>query len=128
MNLPTRSSPKLIRFVLLHHLIRYANHYNRVCGHASECGHAPTSLYGVGLVLLLHSLRSRTISTVTPISPMSALICCFHVFLGRHRLLTPGGAKFVTLRATFFSSRLCTCPDHRRRPLLLDVVDWWEVQ
>ena len=72
---------------------------------------------GLVLLLLLNSLRSRAISTVSPNSLMSSLICCFHVFLGHLCRLTAGGAKFVTLRATLFSSRLCTCTDHRRRPL-----------
>ena len=53
------------------------------------------------------------------------LICCFHVFLGRPRRLTPGSVKFIPLRATLFSSRLCTCPDHRRRPLrIISLIGW----
>ena len=40
-------------------------------------------LVGVGLVLLLHSFRSRATSWVTPTPAMSSFICWCHVFLGR---------------------------------------------
>ena len=70
-----------------------------------------------GIVLRLRSLQSRTISTVTPTSLMYSLICCFHVFLGRTRRLSPGSAKFIVLRVTLFSSRCCTCLNHRRPTL-----------
>ena len=42
-------------------------------------------LVGVGLVLLLHSFRSRATSWVTPTPAMSSFICWCHVFLGRPR-------------------------------------------
>ena len=41
----------------------------------------------------------------------------FYVFHGRPRRLIHGGAKVITLRAMYFSSRLCTCANHRRGPL-----------
>ena len=47
-------------------------------------------LVGVGLVLRLHSVRSRAISWVTPTAVMSSFSCWFHVFLGRPRRLVPG--------------------------------------
>ena len=54
---------------------------------------------------------------MTPTSLISPLICCRHMLLGLPRRLTPGSAEFIILRATLFSSRLCTCTNHRRRPL-----------
>jgi len=57
------------------------------------------------------------LSTVTATSLVSSLICCFHVFLGSPRHLKPGCAKVINQRATLFSCRLCTRPNHRRRPL-----------
>ena len=73
-------------------------------------------LVGVGLVLRLHSVRSRAISWVTPTAVMSSFSCWFHVFLGRPRRLVPGMARFITLRVTLSASRLWTCPNQRRRP------------
>ena len=73
-------------------------------------------LLGVGLVLLLHSFRSRATSWVTPTHVMSSLICWCHVFLGRPRRLVPGIASSITLRVTLSASRLWTCPNQRRRP------------
>ena len=73
-------------------------------------------LLGVGLVLLLHSFRSRATSWVTPTHVMSSLICWCHVFLGRPRRLVPGIASYITLRVTLSASRLWTCPNQRRRP------------
>ena len=73
-------------------------------------------LLGVGLVLLLHSFRSRATSWVTPTHVMSSLICWYHVFLGRPRRLVPGIASSITLRVTLSASRLWTCPNQRRRP------------
>ena len=72
---------------------------------------------GVGLVLLLHSFRSRATSWVTPTPVMSSLICWCHVFLGRPRRLVPGIARSITLRVTSFASRCWICPNQRRRPL-----------
>ena len=73
-------------------------------------------LVGVGLVLRLHSVRSRAISWVTPTAVMSSFSCWFHVFLGRPRRLLPGMTRFITLRVTLSASRLWTCPIQRRRP------------
>ena len=73
-------------------------------------------LLAVGLVLRLHSVRSRAISWVTPTAVMSSFSCWFHVFLGRPRRLVPGMARFITLRVTMSASRLWTCPNQRRRP------------
>ena len=50
------------------------------------------------------------ISTVTPAYFTAFLIYCFHVFLVRSRRVSRGSVEFITLRATLFSSRLCTCP------------------
>ena len=74
-------------------------------------------LVRVGLVLLLHSFRSRATSWVTPTPAMSSFICWCHVFLGRPRRLVPGIASSITLRVTLVASRLWTCPNQRRRPL-----------
>ena len=74
-------------------------------------------LVGVGLVLLLHSFRSRATSWVTPTPAMSSFICWCHVFLGRPRRLVPGIVSSITLRVTLVVSRLWTCPNQRRRPL-----------
>ena len=73
-------------------------------------------LVGVGLVLRLHSVRSRAISWVTLTAVMSSFSCWFHVFLGRPRRLVPGMARFITVRVTLSASRLWTCPNQRRRP------------
>ena len=73
-------------------------------------------LLGVGLVLRLHSVRSRATSWVTPTAVMSSFSCWFHVFLGRPRRLAPGIASSITLRVTLSASRLWTCPNQRRRP------------
>ena len=73
-------------------------------------------LVGVGLVLRLHSVRSRAMSWVTPTAVMSSFSCWSHVFLGRPRRLVPGMARFITLRVTLSASRLWTCPNQRRRP------------
>ena len=53
-------------------------------------------LGGVGLVLLLHSFRSRATSWVTPTPAMSSFICWCHIFLGRPRRLVPGIASSRT--------------------------------
>ena len=74
-------------------------------------------LVGVGLVLLLHSFRSRATSWVTPTPAMSSFICWCHDFLGRPRRVVPGIASSITLRVTLVASRLWTCPNQRRRPL-----------
>ena len=63
-------------------------------------------LLGVGLVLLLHSFRSRATSWVTPTHVMSSLICWCHVLLGRPRRLVSGIASSITLRVTLSASRL----------------------
>ena len=73
-------------------------------------------LLGVGLVLRLHSVRSRATSWVKPTAVMSSFSCWFHVFLGRPRRLVPGMARLITLRVTLSASRLWTCPNQRRRP------------
>ena len=73
-------------------------------------------LVGVGLVLRLHSVRSRAISWVTSTAVMSSFSCWFHVFLGRPRRLVPGMARFITVRVTLSASRLWICPNQRRRP------------
>ncbi len=74
-------------------------------------------LVGVGLVLLLHSFRSRTTSWVTPTPAMSSFVCWCHVFVGRPRRLVPGIASSITLHVTLVAYRLWTCPNQRRRPL-----------
>ena len=73
-------------------------------------------LVGVGLVLRLHSVRSRATSWVTPTAVMSSFSCWGHVFLGHPRRLVPGMARFITLRVTLSASRLWTCPNQQRRP------------
>ena len=74
-------------------------------------------LQEVGLILLLHSLRSRAISIPTQGYLTHVLAGLLSPRLPRHpHHPTPGSAKVVTLRTTLFS-RPCTCPNHRRRPL-----------
>ena len=58
---------------------------------------------GVGLVLLLHSFRSRATSWVTPTPVKSSLICWCHVFLGRPRRLVPG-TKLVSFYCTILGN------------------------
>ena len=88
------------------------------CSTCSPWRPFPQSPIGVGLVLLLHSFRSRSLSAwVTPTPVMSSLTCWCHVFLGRPRLLVPGIARSTTLQVTVFSSLVWTCPNQRRRPL-----------
>ena len=99
----------------------------RSCSHMYEINCAQLAhldafpyLLGVGLVLHLHSFRSRATSLVTSTPVMSSLICWCHVFLGRPRRLVglPGIARFITLRVTLSASRFWTCPtpNQRRRP------------
>ena len=72
-------------------------------------------LLWVGLVLLLHSFRSRATSWVTPTPAMSSFICWCHVFLGHPRRLVPGIANYITLRVTLFASLIWTYRNQRRR-------------
>ena len=94
-----------------------ANNIVRTCiAHLAHLDGLFPYLLGVGLVLFLHSFRSRATSWVTPTPVMSSLIYWCHVFLGRPRRLVPGIARYITLRVTLFASRLWTCPNQRRRP------------
>ena len=71
---------------------------------------------GVGIVLLLHSFRSRSLSawvTHTRHIFLDLLVPCL---LGRPRRLVPGIARYIALRVTVFSYLLWTFPIQRRRP------------
>ena len=92
------------------------NIYLRNCSHCSPW--CPlTYLLGVGLVLLLHSFRSRATSWVTTTPVMYCFLCWCHVFLGRPRRLVPVIARSITLWVALFASLLWTCPHQRRRSL-----------
>ena len=95
--------------------------------HAAGLYSCPPISWGIGLVLILHSLRSTSMSCVTTTPILSSLIYCCRVFLERSRRLVPDNARSTTMRVTLFEYLLWTCPTQRRR-LMRRITDRCEMQ